>query len=114
MRKIKMLPGDDNFTTEIKALSINRQLMILGLDMNTQELLWNHAPAWDFLEENLDKYTLYHVTEPSLLQEKRIAPLPVNSRLPYSFYDVLYPASAELQADLAFFKESLMAEDFNW
>ena len=114
MRKIKMITGDDNFKAEIKKLSNNRQLMILGLDINTQELLWNHAPAWDFLEENTDRFTLYHVSEPSKLREKRFAPLPVNNRLPYSFCDVQSQDSAELREDLALFKESLMAEEFTW
>jgi len=114
MRKIKIISGDDNFTAEIKTLSINRNLMILGLDMNTQELLWNHAPTWDFLEDNIDKFTLYCVSDPSKLREKRFAPLPVNSRLPLSFYDVQYPTSVELQADLALFKESMIAEELDW
>ena len=114
MKKIKMITGDDKFTAQIKTFSNNRQLMILGLDINTLELLWNHAPAWDFLEDNIDSFTLYHVSEPSKLREKRFAPLPVNCRLPYSFCDVQYPVSAELQADLAQLKESLMAEEFTW
>jgi len=114
MKKIKMITGNDNFTAEIKALSNNGQLMILGLDVNTLELLWEHAPEWEFLEDNFDRFTLYHVSEPSKLREKRFAPLPVNSRLPYSFCDVQSPDSAELREDLALFKESLMNEKFIW
>jgi hypothetical protein len=114
MRKIKTITGDDNFTAEIKALSIKNNLMILGLDIDTQELLWNHAPEWDFLEDNIDRFTLYHVAEPALLKEKRFAPLPVNSRLPYSFCDIQHTVSVELQVDLAQLKESLMAEEFTW
>ena len=114
MRKIKIISGDDNFIAEIKTLSINRNLMILGLDINSQELLWTHAPDWDFLEDNLDRFTLYCVSDHSRLREKRFAPLPVNSRLPYSFCDVQYRDSVELQADLAQLKDSLMAEEFVW
>ena len=114
MRKIKTTIGDVNFTAEIKKLSLNKKLMILGLDVNTQELLWNHAPAWEFLEDNIDRFTLYYVTEPTKLLEKRFAALPVNCRLPYSFCDVQSPCSSEMSDDLVLFKESLMAEEFQW
>ena len=112
MVKIKRSPADPNFLTELHEMSKTRNLMILGLDTDTGELVWEIAPDWDALKDDCDRFTLYYSKNPNQLIARRFKSLPVNTQMPVSFIQTTTTTDIdeELEEDLIILKAELLTE----
>jgi hypothetical protein len=91
----------------VEAMCNRGELMVLGRCLQSNELLWEQAPAFELFDK-FGVSVLYHVSDPIMRVDKRLQPVSENSLLPCSYYESQSPESDEKTNDLVEFKNELM------
>lgn len=97
--------GREICLAKIRDWSEKNELMVLGRDGDTNELIWTQAPTFEFLADfTVD--TLYHVTIPKMRIEKRFPSNPVNKLFKCSFTECQSSLSDDILNELAEFSDA--------
>lgn len=102
-----MTGGNNISVNDVEAMCNRGELMVLGRCLQTDELLWEQAPAFELFGK-FGVNELYHAINPSMRVDKRLQPVSKYSLLPCSFYESQSPESDETANDLVEIKNELM------